>query len=127
MGDKVEKALNALNAAKDAVYYAEKNAINTIKELLTPCGEGGCLIGTEDYCDDIFYVYAEPNPNKMQFVTRIRCVNGELEVLLAKRNRGELVSEDWIRFDLAHIADIQFLLEEIMNNIEYSNGYQEEE
>lgn len=126
MNRKLETALDILTNEKDNIWFARNEAIIAIKGILLPCGESGCLIGTEDYCDDIFYVRAEPEPNKMRFVTRIRYVDDKLDVQLAQRNGGELIPEGWIPFEQAHIDDVLFLLEEISNNLEYADGYQDE-
>lgn len=126
MNAKLDNALTTITNTIDSLTAAKARVIDTIKKLLAPCGEGGCLIGTEDYCDDIFYVRAEPEPNKIQFITEIRCMDEQLEVRLATRKGGELIPGEWMPFMQAHIEDMIFLLEEISNNLEYSDGYQDE-
>ena len=127
INESVKQVLSELNWK--TLYNAEKKAINVIRDVLRPCNGGECLIGTEDYCaDDIFYVYAEPKPNVFRRVLAIRLnKDDEIEVQLEGEPNGDMVEGGWTPFDRAFIADIHFLLDEIANNIEYSDGYQDGE
>ena len=134
--ERLNEANEALYGIDDRLFELEKEAIQQIKHILMPCGEHGCLIGSEDFCDDIYYVYAEPKPNEFYRITAIRNKEGkaesELEVCIDLPAGGDysnygLDEEGWMSFEKAHIADIRFLIEEIRCNLEYSDGYQPED
>ena len=118
MNEKLNNALELLNNYNNHLWDEEKEVKSAIKNLLLPCGRGGCSIGTEDYADDIFYIYAEPEPNKFDRVMAIRYFMDELQVLLDEGG-------DWIDFEKAHISDYRFLIDEISCNLEYADGYQD--
>lgn len=129
MNEKVQFAKKTLSTMAKEMYYAEKKAINVIKDVLRPCNGGECLIGTEDFADDIFYVYGEPKPNVFRRVLSVRLnkITDELEVQLEGEPIGDMIEGGWTPFDRAFIVDIHFLLDEIGSNIEYSDGYQDGE
>ena len=126
MNEKAQFAMKTLSTMAKEMYDAERKAINVIKDVLRPCNGGECLIGTEDFADDIFYVYAEPKQNVFRRVLSVRLnKDDEIEVQLEGEPIGDMVEGGWTPFDRAFIADIHFLLDEIRNNIEYSDGYQD--
>ena len=118
--ERLNEASNAINAILEKIREREKEAIEEIKRILKPCGKGGCLIGSEDYTDDIFYVYAEPEANQFDRVLAIRYFNNKLEVLLDNTNQ-------WMEFSRARVVDFHLLIDEIVLNLEYSDGYQPDE
>ena len=132
--ERLETAINKLH--KVSVHRSEvfREAIDTIKEILTPCNGGMCLIGSEDYCADLYYLYAEPMPNVFRRVKAIRYLRNidALEVLLDLQNENEYKElgtdkEGWINFYRVIVSDVGMLLDEVRCNIEYSNGYQDDE
>ena len=74
--EKLNDAVSQLQAAENAIYTQEANAIRMLKEILTPCGAHGCLVGTDDYADDIFYPWAEPTPGAFRRITAVRYLPG---------------------------------------------------
>ena len=133
MNKKRLKAFYALNDMRRKMRRTEMSVEKRMKEILAPCGEHGCLVGTEDYADDLFYVYAEPRPNKFRRVTGIRYLAREdfLEVRIvldAKEEAGVFNTDEdgWMSFARANVTDIRFLLDEIIHNLEYSDGYCDE-
>ena len=120
MNDKVQEVNERIGNLVDELMDAQNKVKDSLKEILKPCGEHGCIIGTEDYCNDLFYVYAEPKPNDMKRIcaVRLNAYTDKLEVKLVD-------SGEWITFGSAHIGDLLFLLQEVQNNIEYSDGYQD--
>ena len=128
MNDRVRKALATLSEQSAKLYDAKKEALNAIKDILRPCKGGKCLVGTEDYCEDIFYAYGEPKPNVFRKVYAIRLnSHDELEVQLEGEPIGDMDEYGWVNFSQAFIGDVEFLVEEVANNIEYSDGYQDGE
>ena len=126
MNEKAQAAKKTLSDMGKEMYNAEKKAINIIREVLRPCNGGECLIGTEDFADDIFYVYAEPKPSVFRRVLSVRLnKDDEIEVQLEGEPIGDMDNEGWCNFSNAYICDIHFLLDEIASNIEYSDGYQD--
>lgn len=127
MNEKVRFAKKTLSDMGKEMYDAERKAINVIKDVLRPCNGGECLIGTEDFADNIFYVYGEPKPSVFRRVLSVRLnkITDELEVQLDGEPIGLMDNEGWCNFSNAYICDIHFLLDEIASNIEYSDGYQD--
>lgn len=124
MNERVSEALDSLRVASNSLIRVQEAVGVLIKEVLAPLKGAKCPIGSEDYADDVFYVYAEPNPNQFRRVTGIRydCIDDVIEV--EYEDDGRTV---WKTFGNAHIGDILFLLDEIKSNIEYCDGYQNED
>ena len=102
MNKKTEAAIAIAHTAQNLMYEAEENAIKLIKQILAPRKNGGCLIGEEDYCDGMFHLYAEPEPNMFRRVSAIRYDKGkdELELRIITEENGELdAHEKWIDFE----------------------------
>ena len=129
MNEKVNNAISILDEMSMMMHDAEKKALEAIKDVLRPCKGGACLLGSEDFCDDIFYVYGEPKPNVFRRATAIRLneTTDELELLLEGEPIGYMNEDGWTELKHAYIGDVQFLVEEVSNNIEYSDGYQDGE
>lgn len=129
MNEKVKTARLMLDVMSKKMYNVEKEALETIKEILRPCKGEPCLIGSEDFCEDIYYAYGEPKPNEFRRVLAIRLneETDELEVLLDGKPIGDMNEDGWTKWSRAFIGDTQFLLEEMQNNIEYSDGYQDDD
>lgn len=132
--EKLNDAVSQLQAAENAIYTQEANAIRMLKEILTPCGAHGCLVGTDDYADDIFYPWAEPTPGAFRRITAVRYLPGNdalevrMELQPGEDSMTYVTDEDgWITLSRSGFGDIRFLLNEIRWNIEYSDGYQPEE
>jgi hypothetical protein len=123
MNEKVSEALDSLRLASNSLLRVREAVVVLIKEVLAPLKGAKCPIGSKDYADDIFYVYAEPNPNQFRRVTGIRYdyINDHIEV--EYENNGRTI---WETFENAHVEDILFLLDEIKSNIEYCDGYRGE-
>ena len=136
---RLKAAKNYLNMVAVTLKKAEEMAVEAIKDVLRPCNGGWCPIGTEDYAEDIYYVYAEPIENEFRRVKAIKydvptdtlylCVEFEDENE-AKRCKAVVGSnKDWscggwiIPFKQAFISDLHFLVDEVEANIEYAEGY----
>lgn len=128
MNEKVKNAWAEIDKLSEKLYYAEKEAIEVIKDILRPCDGQPCPIGTEDFADDIFYVYGEPKPSQFRRARAIRLDNDtdELEVKLDGKPIGNMGEDGWTPFESAYIGDVRFLIDEISANIEYADGYQDE-
>lgn len=128
MNGKLKNAWAEIDKLSEKLYYAEKEAIEVIKDILRPCDGQPCPIGTEDFADDIYYVYGEPKPNQLRRVLAIRLNKDtdELEVELDGTPIGAMGEDGWTRFESAYIGDVRFLIDEISANIEYADGYQDE-
>lgn len=122
--ERLKDASDRLNYHREKIREATDITTYNITDLLWPCGDNGCPIGTEDYSSDIYYVYAEPHPNEFCRVKAIRNKDGHLEVLLAEPN--ETGKDEWMDFNRARVVDIRFLIDEIVFNLEYCDGYQPE-
>ena len=129
MNEKVKTARLMLDVMSKKMYNVEKDALEIIKEVLRPCKGQPCLLGTEDYCEDIYYVYGEPKPNEHRRALAIRLnqTTDELEIQLDGEPIGGMDEDGWANFRNAYIGDVQFLLEEMQCNIEFSDGYQDDD
>lgn len=130
--ERLQEAFNRIKFHRDQMNEAMSAFTHNLADLLWPCGEYGCLIGSEDYCDDIYYLYAEPKPNEFHRVTAIRNKDGRLQVRLDLLDGGDYsdykVDENgWMDFSQANVTDLTFLAAEVECNLEYSDGYQPEE
>lgn len=133
--ERLNEANETLNGISRRIWEWEAEAIKELKRILTPCGEHGVLIGTEDFDVDIHHLYAEPKPNTFLRVIGLRYLpdNDALEVHLDEvaGDRYMIDSYDtdedgWIALSRANVPDTRYLLSEVMNNLEYSDGYQPE-
>ena len=130
--NRLDEAYDRLRYHRDTMRDAMDRFTYFLTDLLWPCGEHGCLIGSEDYCEDLYYVCAEPKPNEFYRVTAVRNKDGRLQVRLALPVYGDYSSygfinnDGWMDITKAHIADLYFLADEVINNLEYSDGYQPE-
>lgn len=136
---RLKAAKNYLNMVAGTLKRADDMAVEAIKDVLRPCNGDWCPIGTEDFADDIYYVYAEPIRNVFRRVTAIKysipsdtlyvCVEfkDEAEAKMCKAisvNGKNWAEGGWvIPFKEAFICDIHFLVDEIEANIEYAEGY----
>lgn len=131
--EKLNEAIDRIRYHRNALNEVEHMILYHLTDLLYPCGENGCPIGPEDYCDDIYYVYAEPKPNEFYRVTAIRNKDGRLQVRLdlSRNTAGDFSDygfdkDGWMDFYVAHIPDLHFLVDEVEINLEYCDGYQPE-
>ena len=124
MNEKLEIASITLENLSNDMWQMYKSVEKKLREILAPCGMEGCLVGTEDYADDIYYVYGQPTPNEHLRVTKVR-YNPDTEEIEVLFGVGDYPGARWLDLRSAHIDDLQFLVEEIANNLEYSDGYQE--
>ena len=122
MNDKFKNAIVKLNELNDRLWKERKQAKEVLKAILEPCGNSGCLVGTEDYADDIYYLWGEEKPNKFDRVLAVRYNINLDEIEVSVENENE-----WIDIDTAHIEDLRFLVDEITANLEYSDGYQDDD
>lgn len=124
---KIKQAKTALSEASRVLDNAEKMAVSAIKDVVKECGDGWCPIGDETSADDIFKVYAEPIPNEFRQVIGLRYdeKTDQLQVLIKEKEDDTFFYSEngWIPFDHAYVSDIGFLLEELMDDIEFADGY----
>lgn len=128
MNEKLKNAWAEIDKLSEKLYSAYGEALELIKDILRPCDGQPCPIGTEDFADDIFYVYGEPKPNQFRRVLAIRLNKDTdgLEVRLEGTPIGLMGEDGWTPFGGAYIGDVRFLIDEISANIEYADGYQDE-
>ena len=125
--ENVTKAKAILDGMSKRMYDLEVEAIATIKKVLAPMKDGYCPIGSEDFAEDIYYAYGEPEPNVFRRVLGLSYDESTdtLKVYLDGEKCGYMDDDGCVDWSHAYIGDVQFLLEEIICNIEYCDGYQD--
>lgn len=129
--NKVRKAMIALGAVRDNLYDAEIRAIEVLKHFLEDAGEHGVPIAPVDCIEHEYIALAEYEPQTFLPITAIRYWNGKLEVFMQdyepKCGGWEfLPSGSWIEYESAH-PDTHFILDLVIENLEWADGYQDEE
>ena len=130
MNSKVQIAIDALMIRLGEFSKAEKDALSTIKLVLIPAGEHGASLAPLDYTDGIHVPVAEVEPQVFKPITLIRYWKGRLEVFVSDYEQTEdmgwkiLPDGKWVLYEDASV-DTWFLLDVLMENIEYSDGYQD--
>ena len=113
-------ALDGLQEACNRLYRVRDAVIILIKEVLTHLDGKKCQIGSEDYKDDLFYVYAELAPNHFRRVTGIRYrIDGDVHDIIEVEYEID-TGRVWKKFEEVNIVDIDLLLEEIGNGLYYT-------
>lgn len=121
-----------LRSCRNKFYEAEQFAREQLKIVLEPCGEHGVSICPLDYIEDEYESFAEAEPHGFHPITLIRYWNGKLEVFISDywvcddgRLRVLPVGK-WIDYVDAH-TDTWFMLDQVSANLEWADGYQDEE
>jgi hypothetical protein len=124
-------AIALLETATTAFSNAQKAAISVLKTVLRPVGEHGIsLTPLDDLYDDEFVCLAEEEPFEFKPITLVRYNDKTdiIEVFVSewdKEKKVVLADGHWIDIEEAHV-DIQFLLEEVITNLEWADYYDED-
>jgi len=127
MNQNYKLAIDALKIRRSILEKAAEGVLVTIKLVLKRVGEHGVSLAPLDYTDGIRVPVAEHEPQQFFPITRIRYWKGKLEVFVSNYRPCEkgweiLPSGQWIGFAAAH-ADLPRILDAIMANLEYADGY----
>lgn len=132
MNMNLKSAVVLLRSCREKFYEAEQYAREQLKVVLEPCGEHGVSICPLDYIEDEYESFAEVEPHQFRPVTLIRYWNGKLEVFgsdyveCADGRLQVLADGQWIDYGDAH-TDTWFMLDQVSANLEWADGYQDEE
>ena len=129
--ERVQLAVNALAIRRDTMHKAEQDAIETLKLVLERAGEHGVGIAPVDCIENEYIALAEYEPQTFLPITLIRYWNGKLEVFMQDYEPScggwtFLSSGSWIEYESAH-ADTHFILDLVIENLEWADGYQDED
>ena len=132
MNKNLQSAEEKLRSCRNKFYEAEQFAREQLKVVLEPCGEHGVSICPLDYIRDEYESFAEVEPRQFRPITLIRYWNGKLEVFVSDYMVCEdcslqvLADGQWIDYVDAH-TDTWFMLDQVSANLEWADGYQDEE
>lgn len=120
-------AIDALKLRRSILEKATEGVLVTIKLVLKRAGEHGVSLAPLDYTDGIRVPVAEHEPQQFFPITLIRYWKGKLQVFISDYRPCEkgweiLPDGQWIDFAAAH-ADLPLILDTIMANLEYADGY----
>lgn len=107
---KMQSVHDKIREARMGFYYAEKQARETIKNILTGTGEQGISISLLDYTDDLYVPIAEYGPQAFRPVTALRFWNGKLEAFISNyreiKDMGwEILQEgEWVDYEDANVG-----------------------
>ena len=129
--NKCEEAINRLLDATRTMHNAEMEAREILKKVLLPVGEHGATVNVLGHTEGEFVVLAEQNPCEFKPVTLVRynVTKGKLEVFVSEWEKpNEIIAADgvWVDYEDAHV-DTHFLLDTVMENLEYADYYDGEE
>lgn len=129
--EKVQLAIDALSIRRCVMYVAEQKAIETLKLVLAKAGQHGVPIAPVDCIENEYIALAEYDPQTFLPITAIRCWNGKLEVFLQDYEPKcggwtFLPSGSWMDYKDAH-PDTHFILDLVIENLEWADGYQDED
>ena len=129
--DRYEGAIARLMEATHIMHNAELKAREILKSVLIPIGEHGATVNVLGHTEGEFVVLAEQNPCEFKPVTLVRynVEKGKLEVFVSEWEKpNEIIAADgvWVDYENAHV-DTHFLLDVVMQNIEYADYYDGEE
>lgn len=131
MGKNYTEAVHQLAVARQKMCDAEYAAQAALREILKPCGEHGCTVTALGEACGEFIVLAECSPMELKPVTLVRYWKDKLEVFVSEYEQrlGDwyvLPDGEWVDYTSAH-TDTWFLLDVIEGNLEYADGYDDEE
>ena len=126
-----EEAVARLMDATRIMHDAEKEAREILKKVLLPVGEHGATVNVLGPTEGEFVVLAEQNPCEFKPVTLVRynLKHDKLEVFVSEweiRYKEIAADGKWVDYEDAHV-DTHFLLDVVMQNIEYADYYDGEE
>lgn len=127
MNQRCKLAIDALKLRRSILEKAAEGVLVTIKLVLKKAGEHGVSLAPLDYTDGIRVPVAEHEPQQFFPIRLIRYWQGKLEVFVSNYRPCEkgweiLPSGQWIDYAAAH-ADLPLILDTIMANLEYADGY----
>lgn len=131
MRSRITEALSSLVDAGGGINEAERKAKGILMEVLAPVGEHGVTVEPLGRIDDGFIVLAEEHPFQFKPITLVRYnkIKYRLEVFVSeweKENESIDSEGKWIWLEDAH-TDIHFLIDRVIENLEYADYYDEEE
>ena len=129
--NRCEEAIARLMDATRTMHDAEREARNILKKVLLPVGEHGATVNVLGNTEGEFVVLAEENPCEFKPVTLVRynVKHDKLEVFVSEwEKRFEVIAADgrWVDYENAHV-DTHFLIDVVMQNLEYADYYDEDE
>ena len=108
------------------------DTIKTLIPILNPAGEDGVSLCPVDQTNG-YVPLAEEEPQQIKPITRIRYWKDKLEVFVANYKPCEdgdgwefLPGGRWIDYEDSN-TDTWFMIDCVLENLEYANGYQEDE
>lgn len=131
-GQRLSEAFDRIDVATADLKEAEDNAIGVLEEILRPVGEHGATVTCLDACaEDEFISLAEVKPFQFKPVTLVRYneKNNQVEVFVSEwEEYGKSISAEgeWMNIISAHV-DIHFLLDNVVESLEYADYYDEDE
>lgn len=123
----LQTALNFIYAAKVNFLSAEKYAKQVLIDVLGPVGEHGVTIANigDDKLENRIPL-AEVNFDEMRPIALIRYWKGELEVFLTDFEDGKVTADGkWVHYDDV-IIDTWYILDIVECNLEWADGYDDE-
>lgn len=129
--EKVQDAIDKLSSWRDEFYRVEQEAKRMLEWVLSPCGEYGVPIAPVDCIENEYIALAEYDHQTFLPITAIRFWNGKLEVFLQDYEPkcggwAFLPSGYWLDYVDAH-TDTHFILDLVIENLEWADGYQDED
>ena len=129
--ERVQLAVDALAIRRDTMYKAEQDAIETLKLVLKRAGEHGVGIAPVDCIEHEYIALAEYEPQTFLPITLIRYWDGKLQVFLQNyepNSAGWTFTDGgfWTEYENAH-TDTHFILDLVIENLEWADGYQDED
>lgn len=131
MERRVDNAISALCDGTKLMHEAELQAKDILIGVLKPIGEHGATVENVGHTEGEFVVLAEQNPCEFKPITLVRynLIEDKLEVFVSEwEKENEIIDSagEWVDFDDAH-TDIHFLLDRVMENLEYADYYDEDD
>lgn len=127
----LDSASEQIGRAKQKFFDAEKTAREVLANVLKPAGENGVSISPLDFIGGFYVATAEIEPQKFEPILHVRFWNGKLEAFIPNYEVCEdgpgwkiLDGGKWVDYKET-CADTWFLLDEVMYNLEYADGYQD--
>lgn len=127
----LNSAAEQIVRAKQRFSDAEKTAREVLANILKPAGENGVNVSPLDFIGGFYAATAEIEPQKFEPILHVRFWNEKLEAFIPNYEVCEdgpgwkiLDGGKWVDYQET-CADTWFLLDEVMNNLEYADGYQD--
>lgn len=127
----LDSASEQIGRAKQRFFDAEKTAREVLANVLKPAGENGVNVSPLDFIGGFYVATAEIEPQKFEPILHVRFWNEKLEAFIPNCEVCEdepgwkiLDGGKWVDYKET-CADTWFLLDEVMCNLEYADGYQD--